>query len=298
MKHMTGKRLRSCCILFAAVAATACGQKYKSLSPFEFKSAVAMDSLQVVDLRTAREFSESRIPGAVNLDYSSEDFLDEALSSLKKDRGVGLYCRSEALSAEAARLLEGKGFDVTVLDGGVVAWSEAGLDLADENDFLVSVGKPAPDFTVELYNRQAAYAPDYVGGSAVTKKVSLSSLKGKVVMLQFTASWCGVCREEMPHIEAEIWKPLMKNPDFALIAIDRDEPASKIEAQIKATGITYDIGFDPGAEIYNLYALPNSGITRNVLIDKSGTVVFLTRLYDEQQFMALKNKIAELLRVH
>ena len=70
------------------------------------------------------------------------------------------------------------------------------------------------------------------------------------------------------------------------------------EAQIKATGITYDIGFDPGAEIYNLYALPNSGITRNVLIDKSGTVVFLTRLYDEQQFMALKNKIAELLRVH
>lgn len=294
---MIKRSLLFCLGLFVLLAVTSCGERHRSLTPFEFKSAIAMDSLQVVDLRTAKEFSEARIPGAVNLDFKAEDFLDEAISSLKKDRGVGLYCRSGALSSEAARLLGGKGFDITVLEGGLVAWSEAGLDLADENDFLVAVGKPAPDFTVELYNRQAAYAPDYVGGSAVTRKLTLSSLKGKVVMLQFTASWCGVCREEMPHIEAEIWKPLMKNPDFALIAIDRDEPASKIEAQIKATGITYDIGFDPGAGIYNLYALPNSGITRNVLIDKSGTVVFLTRLYDESQFMALKNKIAELLRV-
>ena len=62
--------------------------------------------------------------------------------------------------------------------------------VADSTGYIVKVGEMAPDFTVKLTDG---------------KSITLSELRGKVVMLQFTASWCGVCRKEMPFIEKDIW---------------------------------------------------------------------------------------------
>ena len=63
----------------------------------------------------------------------------------------------------------------------------------------------------------------------------------------------------------------------------------------KSTGVTYPLGLDPGADIFAKYALRNAGITRNVLIDKDGRIVMLTRLYNEKEFAALTKKIDEML---
>ncbi|MFZ0283015.1 MAG: redoxin domain-containing protein, partial [Bacteroidales bacterium] len=54
--------------------------------------------------------------------------------------------------------------------------------------------------------RTGDMAPDFVINEAGGKSYRLSSLRGNVVMLQFTASWCSVCRQEMPFIEKEIWQ--------------------------------------------------------------------------------------------
>ena len=62
---------------------------------------------------------------------------------------------------------------------------------ADDTGYIVKVGQVAPDFTVTLTDGRT---------------VTLSDFRGKVVMLQFTASWCGVCRKEMPFIEKDIGK--------------------------------------------------------------------------------------------
>ena len=62
---------------------------------------------------------------------------------------------------------------------------------AGNRGYIVAVGDPCPDFTMTLANG---------------KTVTLAALKGKVFMLQFTASWCSVCRKEMPQIEREIWQ--------------------------------------------------------------------------------------------
>jgi hypothetical protein len=62
------------------------------------------------------------------------------------------------------------------------------------------------------------------------------------------------------------------------------------------TGITYPLGLDPGADIFALYADRKAGVTRNVLVDRDGKIVKLTRLYNEEEFASLKEKIAELLR--
>jgi len=59
-------------------------------------------------------------------------------------------------------------------------------------------------------------------------QTSFAELKGRVIMLQFTASWCSVCRKEMPHIEKEIWQPL-KDQGLVLIGVDRDEPADTVK---------------------------------------------------------------------
>lgn len=151
----------------------------------------------------------------------------------------------------------------------------------DKVGYIVKVGDEAPDFEMTLTDGQ---------------KVKLSSLRGKVVMLQFTASWCGVCRKEMPFIEKDIWQKHKDNASFALYGVDRDEPLEKVKAFAKQTKVTYPLGLDPGADIFAKYAVRNAGITRNVLIDKTGKIMMMTRLYNEEEFSALCKKIDELLK--
>lgn len=152
---------------------------------------------------------------------------------------------------------------------------------ADKHGYIVRVGQKAPDFTIQ-----------YLDG---TKK-RLSELRGKVVLLQFTASWCGVCRKEMPYLEKQIWQKHKNNPDFVLLGIDRDEPADVVKKFGKTTGVTYPLTLDPGADIFGLFALKQSGITRNVLIDAEGNIVMLTRLFDEAEFQQLVQKVDDMLR--
>lgn len=141
-----------------------------------------------------------------------------------------------------------------------------------ENGYIVKVGDMAPDFIIKE-----------AGG----KSYKLSDLRGKVVMLQFTASWCGVCRTEMPFIESEIWKE-KKDSGLAVIGIDRDEPVETVQKFSKEMKITYPLALDPGADIFGLFALKEAGVTRNVIIDRSGKIIFLTRLFDRAEFDSMK----------
>ena len=157
---------------------------------------------------------------------------------------------------------------------------EAGTHEADSVGYIVRVGDVAPEMEMELTDGQ---------------KVKLSDLRGKVVMLQFTASWCGVCRKEMPFIEKDIWQKHKDNKNFALYGIDRDEPLETVKAFAEKTGVTYPLALDPGADLFAKYADRKAGITRNVLVDKEGKIVMLTRLYNEEEFASLCKKIDEML---
>jgi peroxiredoxin len=128
------------------------------------------------------------------------------------------------------------------------------------------------------------------------KKITTSDLKGKVVMLQFTASWCSVCRKEMPHIESEIWQKHKNNKNFALFGIDMDEPLEKVKKFAEDMKITYPLALDPGAEIFYTFAAKGAGVTRNVIIDKNGKIVYMTRLYKEDEFNEMKEVIELLLK--
>lgn len=150
-----------------------------------------------------------------------------------------------------------------------------------ENNYLVKVGDIAPDFTLPLTD-----------GTSFT----LSQNRGKVVMLQFTGSWCGVCRKEMPFIERDIWLPNKDNENFVLVGIDREEPIEDVKKFVETTGISYPIALDSNADVFASYAERKSGITRNILIDRDGRIVKLTRLFNEQEFKELVEAIDSLLK--
>lgn len=151
---------------------------------------------------------------------------------------------------------------------------------ADSVGFYVEVGDPAPDFTLTFTNGETT---------------SLSDLKGKVVMLQFTASWCSVCRQEMPYIEQKIWQELQCE-QLAVIGVDRDEPVETVIKFAEDMKITYPLALDPGAEIFGLFADKQSGVTRNVIIDKSGKIAHLTRLFNMEEFDEMVEVIKKLLK--
>jgi len=150
----------------------------------------------------------------------------------------------------------------------------------ENRGFIVNIGDDCPDFEMVLINDSV---------------VKMSDLKGKVVMLQFTASWCGVCRKEMPHIENEIWQPL-QSKGLVVIGIDRDEPVETVRKFAAGMKISYPLSLDPGAQIFSRFAVKESGVTRNVIIDKNGKIAYLTRLFNMKEFGLMKAKIEQLLQ--
>ncbi len=97
----------------------------------------------------------------------------------------------------------------------------------------------------------------------------------------------------MPHLESEIWQAF-KDKNFVLIGVDYDEPANKVKAFQKEMKVTYPFALDPGAEIFTKFAYKGAGVTRNVVINPAGKIVFLTRLYNTQEFNAMKKKITSM----
>jgi peroxiredoxin len=154
-------------------------------------------------------------------------------------------------------------------------WLNAQEKKVYKDDYIVKTGDQAPDFVI-----------NEAGG----KSYKLSDLRGKVVMLQLTASWCSVCRQEMPFIEKEVWKP-GRESGLAVIGIDRDEPLEKVLKFKKDIGVTYPLALDPEADIFGLFALKAAGVTRNVIIDRTGKIIFLTRLFNREEFDRMKKVI-------
>ena len=147
--------------------------------------------------------------------------------------------------------------------------------------YLVEIGQQMPNIEMKLTDGTT---------------ISTADLKGKVTMLQFTASWCSVCRKEMPHIEKAIWQKHKDNNDFILIGVDMDEPLDKVKDFKETMKITYPLALDPGADIFYTFAAEGAGVTRNVIIDKTGKIVYMTRLFKEDEFNEMLEVIDLLLK--
>lgn len=146
----------------------------------------------------------------------------------------------------------------------------------EDRGYLVAVGDRAPDV-------------DLVLEDGTTTK--LSDLRGKVVLLQFTATWCPVCLKETPHIEKDIWSELSSNDEFALYGVMLKNKQSDVAKLRALTGATYPMAIDTDGKVFYSFAKKDAGVTRNILIDRDGKIVFLTRLFDEKEFKELTDAV-------
>ena len=80
-----------------------------------------------------------------------------------------------------------------------------------------------------------------------------------------------------------------------LIGIDRDEPLETVIKFQEEMGTTYPLALDLGAEIFGLFADKNAGVTRNIVIDQNGKIVFLTRLFEEKEYQEMLKVISSIL---
>jgi L-ascorbate metabolism protein UlaG (beta-lactamase superfamily)/rhodanese-related sulfurtransferase len=121
-----GIALPSLVALLGLNSLTACGSRpYKDADVDTFASLTELPDVQLVDVRTAEEFAEDHLEGAVNLDVNDSTFVAKAKQQLDAARPVLVYCRSGRRSADAAGKLAAEGFEVTNLKGGIMAWRAA-----------------------------------------------------------------------------------------------------------------------------------------------------------------------------
>ncbi len=118
---------------------------------------------------------------------------------------------------------------------------------------------------VEIGARAPAFALPALGSDA---HVSLDQLKGKVVFVDFWASWCGPCRQSLPQYEK--LRVELAHEDFSIVAINLDEEAADATAFLKQHPVNYTVLRDPAGDVPKAFGLV--GMPTSYLIDRDGIV--------------------------
>ncbi|WP_205461950.1 TlpA family protein disulfide reductase [Mangrovibacterium lignilyticum] len=147
-----------------------------------------------------------------------------------------------------------------------------------DSSTLVAVSQQCPDFS-------------FIDENGATHQ--LQDLRGKVVLVNFFATWCGPCMQELPHVQKEIFDKYSNNPNFVLLTIGREHSQQEMKAFKDKKAFNFNIIADPKREIYSKFA--TQFIPRNFLIDANGEIIYSSIGFDENEFAKLKETIEDQL---
>jgi cytochrome c biogenesis protein CcmG/thiol:disulfide interchange protein DsbE len=151
-----------------------------------------------------------------------------------------------------------------------------GLMLMKRQQGPVAVGQPAPDFTLAVFEGQS---------------YTLSELKGKVVLVNFWASWCKPCEQEAADLEAA-WRYYQPGGDVIFLGVDWTDTEPKAKAYLEKFGITYPNGPDLGTRISQKYR--TTGVPETYIVGPDGNLAFV-KLSPFLSLQEIKNAIDPLL---
>ncbi len=135
---------------------------------------------------------------------------------------------------------------------------------------LVSIGMKVPTFSYEAAKGQIA---------------RISDLKGKLVLINFFATWCGPCKLELPKIQAEIWNKHQGNPKFVMLTFGREHSWQEVDKFKQDNKFTFSFFPDPKRGVYGKFA--TQLIPRSFLIDADGSIIFMSEGFEESHFKEL-----------
>ncbi len=138
-------------------------------------------------------------------------------------------------------------------------------------------GKPAPDFA--LKNRDG-------------ENVRLSDLRGDVVMINFWATWCGPCREEMPLLDE--MHARYSRVGFSLLGVNIDDDQRRAEQMIESLGVSFPVVFDSTKQVSQQYDVSAMPVT--ILLDREGVVRYVHYGYKPGYEDKYLEQVRELLR--
>jgi peroxiredoxin len=135
-------------------------------------------------------------------------------------------------------------------------------------------------------------APDFALKSSTGENLRLSEFRGDVVMVNFWATWCGPCRQEMPLLD-ELYSRYGR-VGFSLLGVNIDDNSSKAMDMVSELGVTFPVLFDSRKEVSKLYEVDAMPVT--VLIDREGTVRYVHHGYKPGYEVTYLDQIRSLLR--
>ena len=135
-------------------------------------------------------------------------------------------------------------------------------------------------------------APDFTLRSNTGKNLKLSEFRGQVVLLNFWASWCGPCRQEMPALD-KLHKRYSKLR-FAVLGVNVEEDSAQAKRMLREIRVSFPILFDTqnkASELYHVSAMPTT-----VIIDRDGNMRYLHKGYKPGEESVYKKWVKKLIR--
>lgn len=153
-----------------------------------------------------------------------------------------------------------------------------GTKAQNSNDDIVKVGDAMPSFSIISDNGNV---------------IKSSQFKGKVVLINFFATWCPPCQKELAAVQQTLWPKYKNNGKFVMLVIGREHSDKELATYNEKKGFVFPLYPDKNRKIYSSFA--KSLIPRSYLIDKSGKVIYAGKGYTDKEFTELMEKIEKTL---
>lgn len=146
------------------------------------------------------------------------------------------------------------------------------------NTFAVDINDKAPEFKLDAIKN-------------ASQKLALSQLQGKVVYVDFWASWCGPCKRSFPKLEA--LRAKYKDKGFEVVAINMDENVEDAHDFLKQFAVSFPIVRDPSGAVAEQYQV--KGMPTGYVIDQSGRVNYIAEGFDPEDEKAIEEMVDALI---